>query len=88
MTNVTESDQAQLSLNVEYAVRVTDTNTQRFTFTISQKIPGTTVMVPLLTEVQVINEGFTQLRAALREQAEEAEGSELGKRLQELADEC
>ena len=88
VTNVTESDQAQLSLNVEYAVRVTDTNTQRFTFTISQKIPGTTVMVPLLTEVQVINEGFTQLRAALREQAEEAEGSELGKRLQELADEC
>ena len=88
VTNVTESNQAQLSLDVEYAVRVTDTNTQHFTFTISQKIPGTTVMVPLLTEVQVINEGFTRLRARLREKAEEAEGSEFGKRLQELADEC
>ena len=88
VTNVTESNQAQLSLDVEYAVRVTDTNTQHFTFTISQKIPGTTVMVPLLTEDQAINEGFTRLRARLRKKAEEVEGSELGKRLQELADEC
>ena len=41
VTNVADSHHAQLSLDVEFAVRVTDTNTQRFSFTISQKLPGT-----------------------------------------------
>lgn len=88
VTNVADSRQAQLSLDVEFAVRVTDTDTQRFTFTISQKIPGTPPTEPLLSEGQVINEAWTRLRVKLQEKAKEAEDRELGsgKRFQELAD--
>ena len=87
VTNVADSHQAPLSQDVEFAVRITDTNTQRFTFTISQKISGTPITVPLLREDEVINQAFTQLRVKLREKAKEAEDREIGKRFQELADE-
>ena len=88
VTNVADSRQAQLSLDVEFAVKVTDTDTQRFTFTISQKIPGTPPKEPLLSEGQVINEAWTRLRVKLREKAKEADDDEpgSGKRFQELAD--
>ena len=87
VTNVAESHQVQLALVVELAVRVTDTNTQRFAFTIPQKIPGTPPTVPLLSEDAVINKALTRLRMKLREESNEAEDGELGKRFQELAEE-
>ena len=87
MTNVADSHHAQLSLDVEFAVRVTDTNTQRFSFTISQKIPGTPPTVPLLSENEVINKALTQLRVKLKEEAKEAEDRKIGKRFRGLAEE-
>ena len=87
VTNVADSHQAPLSQDVEFTVRVTDTNTQRFTFTISQKIPGTPRTVPLLSENQVIDKAHRQLRRTLREGGKVAEDREIGKRLQDLADE-
>ena len=87
MTNVVDSHQAPLSLDVEFAIRVTAAIPRRCTFTISQKIPGTPPTVALLSECQVINEALNQLKGQLREEAKEAKDRELGKRLQELADE-
>ena len=87
VTNVADSHQAPLSLDVELTVRVTDTNTQRFTFTIPQKIPRTPPTVPLLSEDAVINKALTRLRVKLREESKEAEDRELGKRFRELAEE-
>ena len=87
VTNVVDSHQAPLSLDVEFAITVTDTTTRRCTFTISQKILGTPTTVPLLSECQVISEAHEQLKVQLREEAKEAKDRERGKRLQELADE-
>ena len=89
VTNVADSLQAPFSQDVEFTVRVTDTDTQRFTFMISQKIPGTPPTVPLLNEDQAINEALPRLKVKLQEKAKEADDRELGsgKRFQELADE-
>ena len=87
VTSVTESGQAPLALDIEFSVRVTDTDTRRCTFTVSEKIPGTPPTVPLLSEGAVINEAHKLLRGKLQEAAKETEDKELGKRFEELAEE-
>ena len=87
VTQVVDSSEAQLSKDVKFLVRISDTNLSRPSFTISQKIAGSPPTVPLLNKDQVIKRAVQQLQALLRERAQEEEDRELSRRLRELADE-
>ena len=85
MTEVVDSAEAPLSKDVKFLVRISDTKLSCPSFTIPQKIPGSSRMVPLLTEGQVITPAVRQLQALLQERANEEEDQALSRRLQELA---
>ena len=87
VTEVVDSRDAQISKDVKFLVKISDTNLSHPSFTISQKIPGSSRMVSLLTEDQVITKALQQLQALLQERANEEGDRELSRRLQELADE-